>query len=233
MALFKAKQRLNTLGEPMKVMPKKLEKRRTTPYVKPIQAATRHGISVGFQRAMQTVVEGVYTNATLLSVVLGYRIFDSLIYNSTLTRNDMRVMVLVGSFNSLQKALMPVYGFGSKSSTNTLDKLVAQGYIHIVLKKPICYALTVRGRDIIQPQWDKFNKLIKETSTTVKRRNSFDIGHTDQEIKISEKQRKREITSLFTNVQTIRVRKPTKRSIKAKIKKIPPPVVWFENPEQL
>lgn len=233
MALFKAKERLNSCGLPVKVMPKKLIKTRTTPYVKPIQAATRRGISVGYQRGIKTIVDSVFNNTTLLSVILGYRVFFSLIKKSHLNRNEMRVMVLVGSFNSLQKAHLPMYGFGSKGAYVILDKLVEDGYVQIILKKPICYSLTIKGRDVIKEAWDKFDALMKMTSKTIQRKNTFALGYSDEQNKATKKSRKEEVTSLFTSIQTIKVHKPTKRRPKPIINKKVPIPVWFENPNEL
>lgn len=206
------KPRLNALGFPFENAPA-IQRKRKEPYKNPIQAATKHGISVGLARGHQMVVDAIFENASLLSVVIGYRIFEKMVKNSELNKHEMRVLVLAASFNSLQRGLMPAYGFGTVTANRVMNSLMERGYVQMIMKKPISYSLTIKGKEFIQPYNAEFNKLLRKTSRYVKKQNGFTINLNSKEEKQRKISRRQEINEMFTKKQPVRIEKYEKRKL--------------------
>jgi len=115
------------------------------------KASIKKAVNRGLRRA--TIIskkkKSVYTPPTtnILFAILGVPIFEKLVKESDFTVYEMKLLVIVSSYNWFARKHAPLFGVTACSALKYGEKLTREGYFSRVKSQSIKYMITKKGEE--------------------------------------------------------------------------------------
>lgn len=202
------KKRLGRPPLPKKRKYKKRKKKRhdaVEVYKKPNISIAMNNMKAGVIRGEMMMLDKVKENATLLSVSLGHELYTGMMKEMGLNKVQMQVFLITASFISVNRRQVDFFGYKTRSVAIIFNKLAKMDYIQMVIKSPATYAVTIKGKRIVDEYEEKFYKLLENTVVYVAKKNRLE--NKDDLLKRRQRERIKIIKSKSKAVYTKALRK--------------------------
>lgn len=181
----KKKKKKKVLRDPsIPVKPRKNAKR---VYVKPGQSAAKKNINIGKDRARQEFIDGFLNRTTLMSAIIGYEPIQKLLRHCGLNMFELKMCLIVNSFNWIEKTNFAYYGIGRLAYDKYSKILEDKGFFQMITKKPIAYAPTQKCRDFFAKMNEDYEEQMNKLELGVNRKSRIFKDYNRKPLEIDQR----------------------------------------------
>jgi len=138
---------------------------------KAVYIASLRGQRLATKRIAKTKPIYQASNSNILYAIMGVPILNRLVKDGNLSINEMRLLVIVSSYNWFARRLAYLFGMSDYIAIKYGEMLVEKGYFQRIKSKSIKYMTTKKGEDAFMNICKEYSILHREMQNSFKKKS--------------------------------------------------------------